>query len=162
MITVNIGASVCVWFDLPCLSSLVPTPEFDPSKKLILVKGLPKTKSCEIQGWGLNLTTTVSHFNDVLKPQFNAQSLFLAVYLFILSLFLAVYLFSSSAFIEEKRIPSLEWNPLYKMKIFDSFTRFVIYGSQSTIVACVLWWRSNATRVPKKKHETKTRRKSQK
>ena len=48
---------------LPWLSSLVPPPEFDPSKKLILVKGLPKgtrpRKSCEIQGGGLNLTTTV-------------------------------------------------------------------------------------------------------
>ena len=55
---------------LPWLSSLVsPFPEFDPSKKLILVKGLPKgtcpRKSCEIQGGGLNLTTTVKRLSNM-------------------------------------------------------------------------------------------------
>ena len=51
--------------NLPWLSSLVP-PEFDPSKKLILVKAPPKgtrlRKFCEIQEGGLNLRTTVNVF----------------------------------------------------------------------------------------------------
>ena len=57
-----------------CITVVVkfsPPPEFDPSKKLILVKALPKgtcpRKSCEIQGGGLNLTTTVRIFVVLLE-----------------------------------------------------------------------------------------------
>ena len=51
------------WLLITVLDKFSPLPEFDLSKKLILVKAPPKEtcprKSCEIQGGGLNLSNTV-------------------------------------------------------------------------------------------------------
>ena len=62
----TLGAYLTPSFFVETLTVLVkfsPPPEFDLSKKLILVTAPPKgtcpRKSCEIQGGGLNLTTTV-------------------------------------------------------------------------------------------------------